>query len=170
MNATGNAYDWFDQTFRVSQYAFGVPLSLTIIAGNMLLLAVLARDADLRKIITNVQNLAACDLLAGVALGANVATLHMHSKWRTNMPPLCLLWASFQVGFGLTRFNTSCRWQVDKEANNFDLCIARPCQIYVNLIFKHIHTAGINTTNAALCPLVLLACLSLKNIFLSTSS
>ncbi|KAI0218310.1 hypothetical protein LSAT2_029974 [Lamellibrachia satsuma] len=98
MNATGNAYDWFDQTFRVSQYAFGVPLSLTIIAGNMLLLAVLARDADLRKIITNVQNLAACDLLAGVALGANVATLHMHSNWRTNMPPLCLLWASFQVG------------------------------------------------------------------------
>ena len=74
------------------------------------------------------------------------------------------------------------------------LCAARPYQISVNSSFKHIHTTSINTiiwqfvpfiyekwyflmshlhcslTNAALCPLVLLPSLSLKNIFLSTSS
>ena len=117
---------------------------------------------------------------------------------------------------GLTRFlpqTTSSRWQVDKEAIGLSrvqqfshLCVARPYQISVNSIFKHIHTTSIkiNTiiwqfvpfiyhplllaltlcekeyflmsnlhcslTNAALCPLVLLPSLSLKNIFLSTSS
>ena len=58
------------------------------------------------------------------------------------------------------------------------LCVARPYQISVNSIFKFIHTTSINTiinlhcslTNAALFPLVLLPSLSLKNIFLSTSS
>ena len=71
----------------------------------------------------------------------------------------------------------------------YHLCVARPQQISVNSIFKHIHTTSINTiiwqfvpfiyhplflmsnlncflTNAALCPLVLLPSLSLKNIFL----
>ena len=77
------------------------------------------------------------------------------------------------------------------------LCVARPYQISVNSIFEHIHTTSINTiiwqffhsfitlcekeylvmsnlhcslTNAALCPLVLLPSLSLKYIFLPTSS
>ena len=102
-NATGSgsgvdALESFDEAFRLSQYAVGVPLALAIVAGNMLLLCVLARDGDLRKVITNVHNLAACDLLAGVTLGANVATLHLHRAWRVDLPWLCLLWASLQVG------------------------------------------------------------------------
>ena len=141
---------------------------------------------------------------------------------------------------------TSSRWQVDKEAIGLSrvqpyshLCVARPYQISVNSIFKHIHTTSslfhsfiiqeylhytyysrvptlhllfkstyttliiqeylhytyysrvptlhllfkstyttliiqeylnCSLINAALCPLVLLPSLSLKNIFLSTSS
>ena len=44
------------------------------------------------------------------------------------------------------------RWQVDKEAIGlsrdqqfFHLCVARPYQIYVNSILRHIHTTSINT-------------------------
>ena len=67
----------------------------------------------------------------------------------------------------------------------FNLGIARPCQIIVNFIFKHIYTAGIYTiivlwekenfllsnleyglTNAALCPLVTLSSFSLKKMLL----
>ena len=47
---------------------------------------------------------------------------------------------------------TSSRWQVDKEAIGLSrvqqfshLCVARPYQISVNSIFKHIHTTSINT-------------------------
>ena len=47
---------------------------------------------------------------------------------------------------------TSSRWQVDKEAINLSrvqqlchLCVARPNQISVNSIFKHILTTSINT-------------------------
>ena len=47
---------------------------------------------------------------------------------------------------------TSSRWQVDKEAIGLSrvqqfshLCVARPYQITVNSIFKHIHTTSINT-------------------------
>ena len=46
----------------------------------------------------------------------------------------------------------SSRWQVDKEAIDLlrvqqfsHLCVARPYQISVNSIFKHIHTTSINT-------------------------
>ena len=46
---------------------------------------------------------------------------------------------------------TSSRWQVDKEAIGLlrvqqfsHLCAARPYQISVNSIFKHIHTTSIN--------------------------
>ena len=54
----------------------------------------------------------------------------------------------------LTRFNKIChpsqrpRWRVDKEAlayresNNVHLLIARPPEICVNLVFKHIHAAS----------------------------
>ena len=47
---------------------------------------------------------------------------------------------------------TSSRWQVDKEAIGLSRvqqfshqCVARPYQISVNSIFKHIHTTSINT-------------------------
>ena len=46
----------------------------------------------------------------------------------------------------------SSRWQVDKEAIGlsrvqpcYHLCIARPYDISVNSMFKHIHTTNINT-------------------------
>ena len=48
--------------------------------------------------------------------------------------------------------STSSRWQVDKEAIGLSrvqqfshICVARPYQISVNSIFKHIHTTTINT-------------------------
>ena len=57
--------------------------------------------------------------------------------------------------FFLTRLpsqTTSSRWQADKEAIGLSrvqqfshLCVARPYQISVNSIFKHIHTTSINT-------------------------
>ena len=47
---------------------------------------------------------------------------------------------------------TSSRWQVDKKAIGLSrvqqfshLCVARPYQMSVNSIFKHIHTTSINT-------------------------
>ena len=52
----------------------------------------------------------------------------------------------------LTSQTTSSRWQVDKEAIGLSrvqqfshLSVARPYQIFVNSIFKHIHTTSINT-------------------------
>ena len=113
------------------------------------------------------------------------------------------------LALDLTRLpsqTTSSRWQVDKEAIGLSrvqqfshLHVARPYQISVNSIFKHIHTTVLALTQsigslfhsfitlcekeyflmsnlhcsltiAALCPLVLLPSLSLKNIFLSTFS
>ena len=63
----------------------------------------------------------------------------------------------------LTRLpsRTSSRWQVDKEANGLSrvqqfshLCVARPYQISVNSIFKHIHTTSINTIIWQLVPFI----------------
>ena len=108
-------YVWFDDAFRVTQYVYGVPMSVTIVAGNLLLLSVLARDAALRKIITNVLNLAVCDLIAGVTLGVNIATRHLHARWRTNIPLLCLLWSSFEVGYINRRLHLFVRIQLSDE-------------------------------------------------------
>ena len=65
------------------------------------------------------------------------------------------LWGESYAIKDLTRLpsrTTSSRWQVDKEAIGLSrvqqfshLCVARPYQISVNSIFKHIHTTSINT-------------------------
>ena len=132
--------------------------------------------------------------------------------------PVLFLWLCFESSFDfsfifdvdclyLTRFNKiaipnnkfqmssgqGSHWLIERQF--YHLFVARPYQIYVNYIFKHIHTTSINTTiwqfvsftlcekenflmsnlkcsltNAAWCPLVLLPSLSFKNTFLSISS
>ena len=69
----------------------------------------------------------------------------------SSLGPLMLL----DLTRDLTRLpsrTTSSRWQVDKEAIGLSrvqqfshLCVARPYQISVKSIFKHIHTTSINT-------------------------
>ena len=56
---------------------------------------------------------------------------------------------------------TNSRWQVDKEAIGlsrvqqfYHLCVARPYQISVNSMFKHIHTTCINTIIWQFVPLI----------------
>ena len=58
---------------------------------------------------------------------------------------------------------TSSRCQVDKEAIGIglsrvqqfsQLCVARPYQISVNSVFKHIHTTNINTIIWQFVPLI----------------
>ena len=74
----------------------------------------------------------------------------MIMKARTTMKKIIMM--KIRMRTTMPSQTTTFRWQVDKEAIGLSrvqqfshLCVARPYQISVNSIFKHIHTTSINS-------------------------